>query len=184
AHCLFDDRTGEFSGGTYRFFSAYVTRFWWGTRDPDHERGQDWAIGRLDRPLGNSRGWLGIKELDLSQDLMDPKYYMGAFEPDFDRAKVMAWEGGCQFTAMHEADSTVLHNCDGTRGSSGAPIFYYEDVQNPGTSNYMVALQVGEYRDGGEASLIGIPYTDAHANVAVPVSAFHWKLTELKAAAP
>jgi hypothetical protein len=62
-----------------------------------------------------------------------------------------------------------------TRGASGAALFTMD-----GDSAYAVAINVAEFRNGGETSLQITGYNPAYANIAVPTSAFLPTLKQLK----
>ena len=188
AHCVAeDDGSGLSNGhvnGNYVFYpmfangpaaaQASVSYFWWGTSQPAHERNHDWLIGKLDAPLGNAAGWLGwscptgadLMTAPLSQKTL----YVGAYSGDYQNGDVASWEQGCNFTQNVSGQGFVLHNCDTSRGASGAAIFYYDDPAQPSTSGRIIAINVADRRDGGPDSLINIPYTDNHANIAVPMA--------------
>lgn len=179
AHCIMED--GELVQGNYRFYPQYgngsgvfstVNHLWWGTKHPDSERGQDWAFARLNTPLGDRFGWLGMRKMTGEQLLEDRGYNLVGYSSDFRQGSVASGERGCSFKKFNAASGTDLHNCDMSRGASGGAIFYFDDPANPQTSGHIVALNVAEYREGKDSSLVGIPYSDEHANVAVPSSAF------------
>lgn len=180
AHCVL--KKGKLQDGQYRFYPGYanykgsvnstVSYFRWGTTDPDANRGQDWALGVLDTPLGDSVGWMGVKSME-GGDLLTPRtYYMGAYSCDFKGGEVASWEKGFAFRYFYSDSGMVLHDANMSRGASGAAMFYYGDESNPTQSSYVVAVNVAEYRNGTENSLIGIPYSDQHANIAIPSAAF------------
>jgi V8-like Glu-specific endopeptidase len=181
AHCVIATKTKRLKSGTFSFYPGYIdgvgdisstaTYIWWGTNDPATYRGDDWALLRLHDPLGNSAGWMGVRGMDLSDYLHDPRFYAAGYSSDFRGGDSASWEKGCVFTKVDVGRHVFLHNCDSTCGASGGPIFEYDDVNQP-LSNHIVALQVAEFRDGGEESLLHVPYSDDKANIAVPASAF------------
>lgn len=180
AHCVL--RNGKLLSGRYRFYPGYaygrgsvssdVSYFWWGTDKPDSDRGQDWALGVLETPLGDTYGWMGVKSQEGGELLARRTYYMGAYSGDFKGGEAASWEKGFSFRKFYSGNGLVLHDANTSRGSSGAAMFYYGDESQPAQSSYVVAVNVAEYRDGTENSLIGIPYTDSHANIAIPSAAF------------
>jgi V8-like Glu-specific endopeptidase len=179
AHCIMNN--GEFAKRSYTFVPRYshggedkstINFFWWGTTDPENWRGQDWAIGRLDSPLGDTYGWMGVRNSEATELLLNKVYYMGAYNEDFQKGEVATWEKDFHFRSYVESEGYLLHDADMSRGASGAAIFTYDDAAKP-DSNHIVAISVAEFRDGGNKSLVGVPYSDAHANIAVPSSAFY-----------
>lgn len=179
AHCIM--KNGAYAKRTYLFQPRYahgaseesnVNYFWWGTTDSENWRGRDWAIGRLDTALGDTYGWMGVRNSAASDLLIDRQYYMGAYNDDFQGGEVAAWEKGFHFRSYDLLEGYLLHDADMSRGASGAAIFAYDDEAKP-DSNHVVAISVAEFRDGASKSLVGIPYSDTHANIAVPSSAFY-----------
>jgi len=189
AHCVVDPETKGLMSGPFIFYPGYtdhqgdvsspVTYVWLGTNDPSTYRGADWAILRLRDPLGNSTVWMGVRAVDLTEHLNSDRFYAAGYSSDFLNGDSASWEKGCAFTAFNSNRRFFLHNCDGSRGSSGGPIFDYDDVNQPGVSNHIVALQVAEHRNGGEESLLNVPYSESTANVAVPASAFMHTLRQI-----
>ncbi|MGZ3717096.1 MAG: trypsin-like serine peptidase [Bdellovibrionota bacterium] len=181
AHCLMSK--GQFVKGDYEFYPRFangtagsnssINYFWWGTTTPDKNRGQDWALGRLATPLGDTYGWMGVKSLTGPELLQNRHYYTGAYNGDLLSGNVATWEKDFTFVSYNSENGFLLHNGDTSRGSSGAAIFIFEDDANPETTDYVVALNVAEYRDNGDSTLIGIPFTPNHANIAVPSATFY-----------
>lgn len=179
AHCIYEK--GELIKGELRFYPAYgrnngdyslVTRKWSGTRNPDSNRSRDWAILKLEKSLGDKYGWMGVEGFDGDQLLKVRNYHLGGYSSDFRYGSVGSLHSGCRFTGYQFWTGFSLHNCDMSRGASGAGIFYFKDATKPATSVRIVAINVAEYRGQSEDSLTGIPYDDAHANIAVPASVF------------
>ncbi len=129
AHCIHNERgvnpRGQFttaSGGRSARITAYLIdqrfdyrRFGTGN-DID---GMDWALLRLDQPLGDQLGFAGVQNLTAqgqsraaAADLMQAGY---------------AWDTGgnlsgnlrCHIVQVHP-DNTFAHECDTTRGDSGS----------------------------------------------------------------
>ena len=69
----------------------------------------------------------------------------------------------------------IYHDCDNARGASGGPMFVMK-----GNEAFIVALNVAEFRNGGEQTLNVDYYHESYANIAIPASAFLDKLVELK----
>jgi protease YdgD len=185
AHCVI--KSGSLVKGDYIFYPGYsdgkaklssgVNWIWWGTTEPDagtlSGRAQDWAILRLNTPLGNTAGWFGVSSL-AETELVSVKFYMAGYSGDFENGSSASWEKGCSFTSL-VLEGFIHHDCDMSRGASGSPIFYFDGEGK----NHLIALNAAELRDGGSESLIGIPYSDDHANIAVPASAFLPRLSEI-----
>jgi protease YdgD len=180
AHCVMKDKA--LMKGNYRFQPQYshgsteesgVNYIWWGTTDPDTYRGLDWAILRLEKPLGDRYGWMGVRKQNGYDLLSARTYYMGGYSGDYQKGEVASWQGGFRFTHFWPASGFAWHDADTTRGASGSSIFFYENSSQPGTSAYVVSINVAEYRNGGDTSLIGVPYSEKTANVAIPSETFY-----------
>jgi protease YdgD len=192
AHCVIDSQTKNLMSGTFTFYPGYIDHsgdvsstaiyVWWGTTDPSSHRGDDWAFLRLRHNLGDSAGWMGVRGANLTAQLRQGRFYMGGYSSDFLEGNSASWEKGCAFTAFDDNRDILLHNCDSSRGASGGPIFDYDDLNEPATSNHIVALNVAEFRGGGENSLHHVRYSDSTANIAVPASAFIDTLKKIKSA--
>lgn len=189
AHCIMKE--GEVVFGEYRFYPAYkkgkknayatIKHMYWGTKTPAKHRSQDWAILRLGTALGHTYGWLGVREVDLLDDMQDKRLYMAGYPKDLGRGAYASWQKDCEFTAFDETDGTYLHNCHMTKGASGAPMFFYTDPASPRDSGRIVAINVAENIGTNDTdSLVGIPYRQSRANVAVAAREFLPKLLELR----
>jgi protease YdgD len=181
AHCVMDDGAHILVQGDYHFYYGYiggkwsdqstVSWIWWGTTDPQNNRGSDWAFLRLNDALGAEYGWMGVRSLDLSTLVNQNVVGMTSYGSDFLGGETPSYEMGCAFTGS-QSNGTELHDCDMSRGASGAPMYRPETDASGNTSYYVLAINVADFRDGKDQSLLGIPYTPQHANVAVPAQAF------------
>ncbi len=173
AHCIFDEK-GELLALTfypnmvsnYARMSSGAAHTWWGTKDPQNNRGEDWAIIRLKDNLGDSYGWMATTD-----DKQASTVTLVGYSDDFLNGKTASTHIGC--TIREKLPAFWLHDCDGTRGSSGGPLFYMKDNQP-----YIVGVQVAEYRNGGETSLAVSEYSKDYANIGVPAGKFIAKLKE------
>jgi protease YdgD len=84
--------------------------------------GMDWALLRLDRPLGAQTGFAGVRNLTgqgrriaTAASLMQAGYA-------WDTGDNLAGVTACHMVAIH-TDNTFEHQCDTTRGDSGSPFF-------------------------------------------------------------
>ena len=158
AHCLMDRQTKQpfiprnsspdnpaqirFSPSMIRGVSlntAKVIDYRYGTADPDNHLGDDWAILKLDQPLGALYGYLGWRDLDFS----NPKIlqatrnrltlvgYAGDYPTQSTNEYGIAGETagmneGCSIEGVVTQKSlkgVLLHRCDTNPGASGGPIF-------------------------------------------------------------
>lgn len=198
AHCVVDSGKHAFIPGDYVFSygvvdydpadfddkvqeTAKASFIWWGTADPDHHRGSDWAILRLTTPVGDKYGWMGVRAMDLSKLFNKDTIGLTGYSSDFRGGNTAGVESGCSFTGVGPGGS-FLHNCDMSRGASGAPMYRAEPNGKGGFTYYVLAVNVADRRDGKDQSLVNIPYSDDHANVAAPASAFLPTLLSIEAA--
>jgi protease YdgD len=162
AHCLIDKYSGKpviaknskpntaqliFRPSLIRNVSidqARVIDYQYGTTDPRKSSpADDWAILKLDKPLGDIYGYLGWRELNLSQksvlSKIKARLTLVGYAEDYPKSKDAAELGNFGETAgMHRrcsiesvAQSLVIHLCDSNPGASGGPIFaYFKDTKS------------------------------------------------------
>lgn len=152
---------------------AWASYIWWGTSDPDNYRHKDWALLRLDKPLGDTQGWFGIQILSIDEMNTVSGILVG-YSADYRNGATAGIHFNCNITKKQVEWDFFLHNCDMTRGASGGPIFGYWDGQP-----YIYAINVADYRNGGDTSLQLSDYTDQNANIAVWSKEFIEKIVEL-----
>lgn len=82
--------------------------------------GTDWALLRIDQPLGAKLGYVGVRplmasygEAALALDILQAGY-------SWDTGTNLSGHVGCRFV-MIEDGNRVLHACDTTHGDSGSP---------------------------------------------------------------
>jgi V8-like Glu-specific endopeptidase len=152
---------------------AWISHAWWGTNDPDKYRERDWALLRLDKKLGDTQGWFGIRTVPIDS-MKSTLGTLAGYSADFRNGKTAGVHAHCSITKQAKNDF-FLHNCHNTRGASGGPIFaYWND------SPYIYALNVAEYRNDGHTSLQLSHYTDANANIAIWSEELKNKIIALK----
>lgn len=85
----------------------------------DDEDGTDWALLRLDQPLGAELGHLGYLDLDeASRAQRQARLWQAGYS--WDTGTNLSGNLDCQITDFY-ADNTMAHDCDTTRGDSGSP---------------------------------------------------------------
>ncbi len=152
---------------------AWISYAWWGTGNPDNYRERDWALLRLDTKLGDIQGWFGTRTLSID----DMKATLGTqvgYSGDFQNGQTAGAHVNCSIT-QQKRQNFFIHNCDMTRGASGGPIFAYWN----GEPN-IYAVNVAEYRDGGDTSLKLTDYVDTNANIAIWSQELQDKIIELQ----
>jgi protease YdgD len=138
AHCVINPQTGQVSNriwfqpnliyGTLQDEAdlAFVEEYFVGTDFSDYQGAHpnDWAILRLDRPLGNKYGtlpWTSIPTRILRQN--QGQFALIGYSGDFPENAPGDTAGvhiGCSIVG--EQNELLLHNCDTTGGASGGPI--------------------------------------------------------------
>jgi protease YdgD len=206
AHCVLKDNYAQYTrpagrllGGPIVFQAGYnrgsflaqasVKQFTLGTYDPGKERGSDWALLRIAAPIGltplkrlggEKIGWFAVSRITLAEMVRlkaEGKLYLAGYHTDIGHAEIETLQSGCRF--METWTHLAAHNCSATRGSSGAAMIL-ETSAGAKRDALIVALNIGERRDGGAQSLTGIPYASEHANVAIPTAAFFDELERMR----
>jgi protease YdgD len=177
AHCVLNPETKElrtdltyfrpnyFKGKSYR--KSWITHIWLGTKDLKNHQEDDWAILKIADKLGEGFGWMEVR--DETEDFVQ----CAGYSADYQGGKTPTLHDKCKI--LSDSHGILLHNCHATRGSSGAPIFVMDNDKA-----YIVALNVGEYRDDSERSLFLPKYEEKYANTAIKTSRFSDKLNELR----
>lgn len=117
----------------------------------------DWALIELDGLLGDTIGSLPMLSIEPSaavafatnRDLVSAAGYSQ------DRPHLLYRQGGCRVSGTSDGGRLLLHDCDLTRGTSGAPIMIERDGRYS-----VIAVQVGVVnRNGQERGVAVIPIT-------------------------
>jgi protease YdgD len=133
AHCLIAPRTRNFvQPGSVHFLLGYDRGQWTAqarvrayVMGPgyDAERGPagaDWALLTLERRIGDSR-----RVLPLLRQVPPPRtaVMLGGYQQD--RPEVLMADSDCRVLGLRRSPDglpTIVHDCAGTRGASGAPL--------------------------------------------------------------
>jgi len=185
AHCVLDE-SGQVTMGAYRFdvgyrrgnydASAGVINIWPGSRDPN-DTNNDWAVLQLDTRLGDRFGFIGVRNLNSQQLVANPfALYLAAYASDYQNMEVPFWQTNCGFKKVVEGQTYVMHDCSTSSGASGGGMFIWDYTQN---QFFIVGVNVAEYRNGQSSSPVGVEYSDAYANLAVPSAHFFPLLNQL-----
>ncbi|WP_417496992.1 trypsin-like serine peptidase [Maricaulis sp.] len=138
--------------------------------------GTDWALLRIDRPLGAELGHVGVRGLVQNEGhrgAMRADLYQAGYS--WDTGAHLSGNIGCHMTEVFN-DNTMAHNCDTTRGDSGSPFMVREGNQyfvvgtdsnfrsNPGGPMIYIAVRSEawlQYYDDFVAGRIGTGGTSA-----------------------
>jgi protease YdgD len=131
-----------------------------GTLSPNTDRANDWAVVELNQPLGDSQGFMGIRNIDGARFPINVEY--AGYSQDFENGNVAGFESLCQ---IHEEFQQQIfgHDCSSDPGGSGGPLF----VVNPGVSATIYAINTR-----GITNTVYRNYNPNVANIAVMNAAF------------
>jgi len=134
AHCIeFEDRidpAGEFETAYARdggSLTAQVTDYFLSPdraedrANSDEPAGTDWALLRIDQPLGRELGFLGTRGLVReggNNGARDAELYQAGYS--WDTGAHLSGNLRCSIVDL-EDENTMAHDCDTTRGDSGSP---------------------------------------------------------------
>ena len=139
AHCVFDQQGNPH---TAMFFApnliqnqtsvrASVISAVVGTRQPQKQRAQDWAILKLNLPLGDQYGWMEWTSAPIATlEHLRQQFISVGYSGDFPRYRGGSTAGvhlGCSIRGYASTVGLATHDCDMTRGASGGPIFYLSE---------------------------------------------------------
>ncbi|BBD62173.1 glutamyl endopeptidase [Nostoc sp. HK-01] len=164
AHCVVDPKTGQVASrvaflpnvvdGQYKD-RAYAVQYLAGTHFQDkNSEANDWAVIKIDRPLGRKYGYLGWKSLPAKTLIRNEKrFFFVGYSGDYPQAETekfwgltagQGWTAGFQAgcSIVDEQSNILLHDCDTAGGSSGGPIIASIDGEP-----YIVALNNAEIVD-------------------------------------
>ncbi len=173
AHCVIDPETGEFSK-TIQFMPnvidknfrdiAEVEQVFYGTdfKQSSKISPNDWAIMKINQPLGRKYGHLGRKSIPTAVLVNNPKalFFVG-YSGDFPtqeyqkyfragRGWTASYEAGCSI--VKEEEGFLLHDCATAGGSSGGPIIaaingelYIVALNNAESKNTRTGQDIANY---------------------------------------
>jgi V8-like Glu-specific endopeptidase len=184
AHCVIDPATKKlvttpisfqpnYKGGSSAT-KTYASYVWWGTNDPDKFRSSDFALIRLQQPVGSQYGWLGTHATNVGS--FPAQLTVAGYSGDFMNGQTAGIHHNCNTRGRDSGNGFILHDCDTARGSSGGPALR---MYNNGLTIF--GLNVAERRNGGDTSLHLPTYDDAHANIVIPSEGMVHKLQEILA---
>ena len=145
--------------------------------------GDDWAIVRLDRPLGYFYGWMeSLVVSDKEWPLLTPELLGYCECPDDLRPEFGHMDKPylCSGRVSHVGPNILFHDLSMWGGSSGAPVIL-SDAQgryNVVALNFAGVEIEGEKREHGFRSR----YAKEHANLAIPARRWQEQLASLKPA--
>jgi V8-like Glu-specific endopeptidase len=176
AHCVFDKNEEREDGVTFHpnmingwsRDEAKVIHGWWGDIITDNggDRRSDWAVLLLDKPLGDTYGWMGFNYL--------PRYTGRQINIAGYSGDKYSYTGGVHLgcTVRGASNDELRYDCDTESGSSGGPIFIFQDgdTQKPihvgvHTSSYDVGSSQWAESYSRDTASTGIPNTGYYNRV-------------------
>ena len=163
AHCVIDPQTGKLSSRiefmpnvidrNYQS-KAQVERVIYGTdfKNDPNEMANDWAIMKINSPLGRKYGHLGWKSIPSDVLARNKKaFFFVGYSGDFPTPKyekyftagtgwTASYEAGCSIT--REENGSLFHDCATAGGSSGGAI-----IGVIGGKPYIIALNNAERKN-------------------------------------
>jgi V8-like Glu-specific endopeptidase len=191
AHCIWENgqRRNITFAPNYRNGQSPETvkgvSYWWGTSNPNRDRRADWAIIRLERPIGDRYGWFGSQSLSYQELLGRAVNYVGYSTfgdetvAEFIDGETAQVHIGCQIRDVNSEQGFIHTDCDNGQGGSGGPIFIWQD-----NKPIIVGVNAAEYRGVSKVSFFTQNYTPGQGNVGVPTLAFSQTIQAAKDVSP
>lgn len=180
AHCIFVEgqRRGITFAPNYKNGQSPETVrgtfYWWGTDNPKQNRRADWAIIRLERPIGDRYGWFGYQSLSYQELKGRTVSYAGYSSfgdekvQEFINGETAQVHIGCRVRDVYPESGQIHTDCDNGTGGSGGPIFIWQNNRP-----IIVAINAADYRSPKSVqSYFTQNYTPGEGNVGVPTLAF------------
>ncbi len=173
AHCIANEKH-ELMTGAYHFIlpngggTAGVIKFWYGSLNAANTREQDWAILKLDAPLGTANGYFGTDDITDIQSQLNHHLMIAGYSSQFSDQYALTYEEGCSIRSLQADGKVGHHDCDAAPGDSGAPIL--SCVEN--NICQIVAIHVAAYQGGSGQALTLESFTEQFANISTSASNF------------
>jgi len=88
--------------------------------------GTDWALLRIDTPLGGELGYVSVRDLTPAQsgEALRARIWQAGYS--WDTGENLSGNEDCRILEIHDGN-TMAHDCDTTRGDSGSPFMIEEN---------------------------------------------------------
>ena len=130
SHCSIDENGSRYQGTKIKVHglpgyspTVSVRETQLGTNNYDDEPGNDWALVQLAEPVGDIVG--SFKLADNS--VISNNYTLAGYSGDFRSGRTAGVHIGCNILGALNSHGIVLHDCDMTKGASGAGIWKLEN---------------------------------------------------------
>lgn len=172
AHCISNSSDSAPENGNFIFYLQYKNGDYaekvsaepltWGSfKLRDFPR--DWALLRLNKPLGREYGYFGIA---LPRSSNKPLHLAG-YGDAFGFGLQLSMANSCHFQPHVDDTIWLAHDCDSSSMDSGAPLFICE-----GSGCNIIAIHMGESRQGSTNSVHRSTYSHDYYNAAVSARQF------------
>ena len=144
-----------------------------GTANLENNVRADWAIIRLERPIGDRYGWFGWQPVNYQELQGRTVTYVGYStfgneeRQEFINGETAQVHVGCRVRDVYPNNGVIHTDCDNGRGGSGGPIFVWQNNRP-----VIVAINAAEFRGGSNTSFFAQDYTPGQGNVGVPTLTF------------
>jgi len=147
---------------TYSAQSGW-SKIWYGTTYPENYRNLDWAIIKLDEPLGSVHGFVGMKQINFEYaDLpMENDVTLIGYSVD-GWSNTAGKHSQCNIEEWYR--NVVFHNCDCESGASGGSLLNVD--------NKVVAINTAHIVAPNRDKLDKTEYNDKYPNIGVPTAEF------------
>ncbi len=179
AHCVIDPESGKpyeekysfhpnYIGGKSKHKSTYTVEEYGETLITI----RDWAILRLDKPLGKIYGWLSVQSATVSN--APAQIDLVGYSGDFKYGQTASIHKNCNIRHRNRINSLLHHDCDSARGSSGGPILAMHNGELR-----VFGVHIAEFRYGSKTRSYK-KYGFFKSNMAVPSSTFFSTLKNMR----
>ena len=153
-------RTGQISSP----YTSTWSTIWYGTKVPEMYRDQDWAIIKLDKPIGTYQGFIGVNPVLHKDNLPIENNFIliGYSEDGF--SITAGKDDSCSLENFTQ--NVYFHNCDCQSGASGGAIIDKE-------TNLAVAINTAHIRPFDDDILKYSDFNPDYPNIGVPVKSFY-----------
>jgi V8-like Glu-specific endopeptidase len=148
----------------------------------DPASGTDWAVLRIDKPLGLRCGWAEVWQGQTALSVGSSVEFVGFGDCPQDRKTEFNGRAYVSAGTVRDIGEHVLfHDCSMWSGSSGGPL-----MMRQGGKTYVVAVNSADVSVEGEVLDHGFrsEYRKETANIAVPSSNWQSALEKMQAAVP
>lgn len=183
AHCFYNLDKGERYPGTENFYAGFadgadigyakVNEVLVGAKKiTDGDNTRDWAIARLDQPLGRKLGVMPMKTLPSYFALLNrPVLNQVAYHYDLGDGHAPYIHEGCRIRAQisqgTDGATSLLTDCDATEGASGSGVFTFDEETR---RQVLIGLFVFEMGAKTGQSEIGVPFLINDGNEVIPIA--------------